>query len=93
MSEWQDIATAPKDGTEVLLSTPGGTAIGIWEDLGPDHPDQPGHDPGWYAMGYRCDPVMWGRTEAHGFRGPGFLYEESNQPTHWQPLPQPPVQP
>lgn len=90
MSEWQPIETAPKDSVEVLLYTPGGIAIGAWEDIEEDAPDQPGHDAGWYACGYSCDTVMWGRTEAAGFVGPGYLYEATNQPTHWMPLPNPP---
>ncbi len=88
--EWQPIETAPRDGTEALLRTPCGIAIGVWEDREDDCPDQPGHDAGWYANGYSCDPVMWGRTESAGFIGPGYIYQPQNQPTHWMPLPKPP---
>ncbi len=82
MSEWQPIETAPKDGREVLLYNGSGIAIGRWEDREDDYPDQPGHNPGWYGQGLSCDPIMWGRTEAFGFVGPGYLYDEQGQPTH-----------
>ncbi|MGC1497270.1 MAG: hypothetical protein WA790_15785 [Sulfitobacter sp.] len=88
---WQTIDTAPRDSTEVLLYTPGGIAIGIWEEREDDCPDQPGHDAGWYGDGYSCSPVMWGRTEAGGFIGPGYIYQPQNQPTHWMPLPAGPI--
>lgn len=88
---WQPIETAPKDGTEVLLYTPSGVCIGEWEPLEQDSPDQPGHNPGWYGTGHTSDPVMWGRSAEFGFVGPGYLYEEQNQPTHWMPLPNAPA--
>lgn len=74
MTEWQDISTAPKDGTEVLLfglldDSPRGMTeyhgayciCGYWEAL----------DEAWCAI-----PGDWD--------GP-FFY-----PTHWMSLPSPP---
>lgn len=63
MSEWRDIATAPRDGTWVLIAA---------VDL---HP---------------CD-AQWARDDFGDnegwFDAAGFF---STQPTHWQPLPEPP---
>lgn len=81
MSEWQDISTAPKDGTKVLLFTRyfgrhdlGGSftavQIGYWDegklDVPQDHP-------------------FWRPAEWH--------LQLIGNPTHWQPLPKPPSEP
>lgn len=84
---WQPIETAPKDRTEVRLYTPNGEVLGAWEEHEDDAPDQPGHDAGWYGIGYNGDPVIWGRTKEAGFVGVNsYFYEAQNQPTHWQPI-------
>ena len=80
-SPWQPIATAPKDGTHVLLSYPGRITYGYWlvlevgklvGDCGgvcrcPEYDEAP--DPFWYS-------------EDGGFT-------EEHPPTHWMPLPEP----
>ena len=81
LSSWQPIATAPKDGTHVLLSYPGRITYGYWlvlevgklvGDCGgvcrcPEYDEAP--DPFWYS-------------EDGGFT-------EEHPPTHWMPLPEP----
>lgn len=74
-SEWQDIATAPKDGTEVLLfwndRTGHGITVGKWST-----------DP--YS---RYPQPFWDtdRGIRHGKRWSREVYV-----THWMPLPAPP---
>lgn len=58
--EWQPIATAPKDGTSVLL---------------------------WSRNGY--DVAVWSGRIGEWTTGQLFYAPE---PTHWMPLPSPPVQ-
>lgn len=64
MTDWQDISTAPKDGTLVLLA---------------------------YSTG--PDPFNWGMATAR-YRWSGWHTVNGNprsfEPTHWQPLPEPP---
>ena len=78
---WQPIATAPKDGTHVLLSYPGRVTYGYWlalevgklvGDCGgvcrcPEYDEPP--DPFWYS-------------DDGGFT-------EEHPPTHWMTLPEP----
>lgn len=78
MSEWQDIETAPKNGTEVLLSNPtdGYVAIGFFvspcdldDSLEDDEPD-------WFTT--------------YGEHLGSDIGDWSTAPTHWMPLPEPP---
>lgn len=78
MSEWKPIDTAPKDGTTVLLST-----------LDID------------AAQYVIAAFFEGSADFGGSPddGPGWYLYPTNgnhqvigEPTHWMPLPQPPVQ-
>lgn len=70
LTAWRDIASAPKDGTYVLLFFPGplmdmespGLAVGRYYT-----------DSGWWVT------AIW--ASGHPVK----------QPTHWQPLPEPPV--
>jgi len=71
-SKWQDISTAPKDGTYVIVYQ-----TGVWE---PSQTiccwDGSWGDDGWWMC---CD----GKDPEIPLRGP--------DPTHWQPLPPPPL--
>ncbi len=85
---WKPVKTAPKDGTEVLLSNDSsGLSIGYWDSGEEDAVDQPGHDAGWYGVGIAADPIMYGRTSSSEFGFISNLYEETGQPTHWMELP------
>jgi len=91
MAEWQPIETAPRDGTEILLGRaseeeddPGVSVPGYW---------QAGYEDGIDYMG--CDD---GFVDSHHqtFHGGRSFGAEShryapNQPTHWMPLPPPPL--
>ncbi len=76
MSEWRPIATAPKDGTFVLLFVAGREAwcptVGRWND---------GQT---YNSFGEILSEGWG-DEITTFHVPGL-----NMPTHWMPLPAPP---
>lgn len=60
MSEWRDISTAPKDGTEVLVCLGEITCVATWN--------------------------LWDGEEAWRDHY-GFHFS----PTHWMPLPAPPI--
>ena len=59
---WQPIETAPKDGTEILISTPGGLSdhfyVVYW-----DENDEDGRPPAWYSRDGGCDGLVL--TEKH----------------------------
>lgn len=77
MSEWQDISTAPRDGTEIQLwiidkgTEPGWVPIGAWVD----EPYR-GEGPCW------CE---WDIVDYDGVEGWSAVTA-----THWMPLPAPP---
>jgi len=86
---WQDISTAPKDGTTIILgraerddsvaiSTPG-----HWQEGYEDGVDYMGCDSGFVDSNYQV--FNGGRSF-----GAGSYRYASSQPTHWQPLPTPP---
>lgn len=65
MAEWQPIATAPKDGTRVLVAAPSHlTMIGAWLEKRVTYMEGK-----WWSNNAPIIP----------------------DPTHWQPLPEPPV--
>jgi hypothetical protein len=86
--EWQPIETAPKD-TPILAYGPlAGCEIMSGSDRVDDEVDQPGHDAGWVGTSYAYP----GRSEKGGFGGADhWLSAPQGQPTHWMPLPTPPV--
>ncbi len=76
--EWQDIASAPKDGTPVLVFS----AQGQWND-----------DWNYYEGRFEpAQGVMWAdeRGYWHGRYPP---IPPVDNPTHWMPLPAPPANP
>lgn len=81
MSEWRDISTAPRDGTQVLLFPHMVTAH--W-DFGDDEwmiMTVPLNKDGTIAEDWSARPVMWFCVYAN---------IEGYEPTYWQPLPEPP---
>jgi hypothetical protein len=83
MTDWPDISTAPKDGTEVLgiYVTPSGRVDGPWTMQ---------FDGRW---DHRWIPSWNGSRVTDGVDGYGATVsmELDNQPTHWHPLPEPPL--
>lgn len=86
---WQDIATAPKDGSAVLLALEddgdeggvgGFVGQGRWIEADEDGPDNMGHDAGF--VDDQFDFLRCGRS----FGNPKYQ-SGGVQPTHWQPLP------
>lgn len=98
--DWQDIASAPKDGTWVLAvgkAYPELAERGDWITADPSRPRVP-HTmmirwvEGWYDkevdLGggtYRKKP-----TQGYAYWGP---QPHAFHPTHWMPLPSPPPEP
>lgn len=78
MSAWQDIGTAPKDGSEILVADSYGVHKVAWLDNAsrPSRGKSRKLDFAW------CVPGSW-QDEQGGF------YTIDN-PTHWMPLPEPP---
>ena len=88
MSEWQPIESAPKDGTRILVVWPGDT-IGV----------------AWWKTNPRLDREMDAKeaeaVAAFGWQASYFSDSDemddydtsipSAQPTHWMPLPAPPL--
>lgn len=75
---WQDISTAPKDGTRVIGFTKFGVEVVKWHEWdGAEY----GSRTGWIGVEQdsTCYPESYLRAVA------------TYQPTHWRPLPAPPV--
>lgn len=80
MTGWQDIATAPRDCTPLLLYV--------------QMPDNDPYvqavceGQGWSVIecGYYEEPFVNALGEQRG----GWQHETAGTPTHWQPLPEPP---
>lgn len=77
---WRDISTAPKDGTEVLLSNPTDGYVLIGHFVAPCEvlPDDADFGEGW-------DEPDWFTTE--GDHLGSYIGPHSIAPTHWQPVP------
>ena len=82
MSDWQPIETAPKDGTAILVWCPG-TVDSV-------HVSK--------LMVAVWDPDEWNADDVRGaFRynrydsGVYGVLDWDDEPTHWMPLPKPPV--
>lgn len=83
---WRPIESAPKDGRILLLSYVNRagkrrTIRASWEDE-----DAIGE----WENGDLCDPGWYERSEAHE-DATEMIYTVSETPTHWRPLPEPPV--
>lgn len=76
--EWQDISTAPRDGTPVLICRAGQKypLMGQWQNEIEVKDD--GTVSGWLI--HECEDYWY--TWA--------LYQENEMPAHWMPLPEPP---
>lgn len=74
--QWQDIATAPKDGTPVLL-------WGLWAGEVSGPLKSPKVEVGYYGKGGDYPGFDWCATG-------GDYYGVWGNPTHWMPLPTPP---
>ena len=87
MSEWQDISTAPKDGTRILIARAGDSVGGDEVEITE-----------WYVIkNFRFEPLpssgdksddelyrkVYGKL-SEGWNGNG------HRATHWMPLPEPP---
>jgi hypothetical protein len=84
---WQDISTAPKDGTHFLSTSQhldGEIFICTWKDKTLHHGTYKEHHVGWWLVGI---PKRY-------YAGWGPLYMpikmDDLQPTHWMPFPLPP---
>jgi hypothetical protein len=81
MADWQPIETAPKDGTEIILYRPS---------------DEHRSAKRWISWWYDKTETQYGRItyEVHEWWGGTFLSDPERrppEPTHWMPLPEPPV--
>jgi hypothetical protein len=82
---WQDISTAPRDGTEILLFTSchgvcqAGFQQGVWEDHWEFGPEYTG------SVWVCCDDIFQIEVDE---APEGYL---DGIATHWQPLPAPPT--
>lgn len=81
--EWQPIETAPKSGTEILLSNGKAVQQGWWM-----------HDEGGIVEIRDTNGRYIGQDERDGYIG-WWDYGGGMQPepTHWMPLPPPPTNP
>ncbi len=79
--EWQDIATAPKDGTHVLV------AFGPY-DNGRTFDQSPPTVAHWFGP-----PPLPGLRAGHWYLSVQTYEGPSIFPTHWMPLPAPPTLP
>jgi hypothetical protein len=75
---WMPIETAPKDGTRIMLADATDVETGQWVEAIAFPNTRTEFPAGWEDDRYDA---------AHVFE-PGFL---GKQPTHWMPLPPPPV--
>ena len=80
-NEWQDISTAPEDGTVVVYFCAG---LGWDEGLGPTRDYIERCELGWFA-----DGRWWEAGTGHDMFE-SWRVESGGAPTHWMELPKPP---
>lgn len=88
MSEWQDISTAPKDGTEIILFCPQGDGT-----PGKTYRVTSGS---WFippTISWTPDPEVDEEEAPSWLSWDGGFSEDTMMPTHWMPLPKPPSEP
>lgn len=78
VSEWQPIETAPKDGTRILATNGSRVFIAYWIENASVNPTEGPEEPHWIE--FECEDY-WYSVHLFG----------SAAPTHWMPLPAPPV--
>lgn len=79
MSAWQPIETAPKDGTLILTFSADAAAAPMTDPFG---------NPGTSMMVMRWLPYGGGKFDP--VDEAGDFWTNHYDPTHWQPLPEPP---
>jgi Protein of unknown function (DUF551) len=85
MMDWQPIATAPKDGTAVLLAI---TPIDSYDLLGYRPDRHVTRTIGWWdGDEWDSDLMEEGTADTEGFSSAIPIHI---RPTHWMPLPAPP---
>lgn len=83
MSDWKDIASAPRDGTEIILRKGDRVTAGAWIEWTKSEAEF--HSNGTYLGNYEYDSgASWSSWDG------GFC--DDDEPTHWQPLPAPPTE-
>jgi hypothetical protein len=78
MMEWRPIETAPRDATPILLYDPHRERKPVYE--------------AWWALEYEGGPGFWMTPMGPAGRGYTILDGKPNSPTHWMPLPDPPLE-
>ena len=88
---WQPIETAPRDGTVILLAKEEQVVAGWWSDA-KETQCSTGTPYPWCFMDDHTDFDEDASVEAGaGLIQPNGWQDNSNGPTHWQPLPAPPA--
>jgi len=85
--DWQDISTAPKDGTPIQARIPGNGDDNIIAWLGGLEADDGGEAWSWVFVEDQEPPDDWTDGICWTINEDGVA---STLPTHWQPLPSPP---
>ena len=81
--QWQPIETAPRDGTEILIWK------ATWDFAPKAKWDLVDGDDGWFGAWVFSETLCLGESE--GLLGWNEDIEYGSMPTHWCPLPKPPL--
>ena len=94
--QWQPIATAPRDGTRILLGLVGSDGkieyvdTGSWEYFSPDDEPQEEDEEGEELAGPGEPPGLSDNFEEDGYWS-WVVSQDMDNPTHWLPLQETPV--